>query len=110
MSSPPIPSPGCYEVSDVAQKLNNQFLALKDTYFTYETQFDMGNGTVFHRLPADCSRHPGRGRRLSVRLRRRGRPSSPNCTARSSTTGAAKRGCEVKFSKALAQFFVQVYT
>ena len=41
------PFPWCYEVSDVAQKLNNQFLALKDTYFTYETQFDMGNGTVF---------------------------------------------------------------
>ena len=41
------PFPWCYEVSSVAQKLNDQFLALKDTYFTYETSFDMGNGTVF---------------------------------------------------------------
>ena len=41
------PFPWCYEVSSVAQKLNDQFLVLKDTYFTYETSFDMGNGTVF---------------------------------------------------------------
>ena len=41
------PFPWCYVVSSVAQKLNDQFLALKDTYFTYETSFDMGNGTVF---------------------------------------------------------------
>ena len=31
----------------MAAKLNDQFLALKDTYFAYEASFDMGNGTVF---------------------------------------------------------------
>lgn len=41
------PFPWCYEVSGVAAKLNDQFLALKDTYFAYEASFDMGNGTVF---------------------------------------------------------------
>lgn len=32
---------------ELSNKLNNLFLAEKDAYFTYETSFDMGNGTVF---------------------------------------------------------------
>ena len=41
------PFPWCYEVSSVAAKLNDQFLALQDAYFVPETVFDMGNGTRF---------------------------------------------------------------
>ncbi len=41
------PFPWCYEVSTVAEQLNNLFLAERDEYFTYETSFDMGNGTIF---------------------------------------------------------------
>ncbi len=41
------PFPWCYEVSDVAEKLNDAFLARSGAYFACETSFDMGNGTVF---------------------------------------------------------------
>lgn len=32
---------------EMSIRLNHQFLAVKDQYFTYETSFDMGNGTTF---------------------------------------------------------------
>ena len=32
---------------EMSIKLNDQFLAVKDQYFAYETSFDMGNGTTF---------------------------------------------------------------
>ena len=32
---------------ELSNKLNNLFIAERDKYFTYETSFDMGNGTVF---------------------------------------------------------------
>ena len=41
------PFPWCYEVSDVASKLNSQFMAMKDACFVPEATFDMGTGTVF---------------------------------------------------------------
>lgn len=44
---------------ELSNKLNNVFAAERDAYFTYETSFDMGNGTVFtvwrRTTPADRS-------------------------------------------------------
>lgn len=41
------PFPWCYEVSDVAERLNNCFLQETEGYFAQVATFDMGNGTVF---------------------------------------------------------------
>lgn len=43
-----LPFPWCFEVSNVSETLDTQFWAMQEQYFTYETSFDMGNGTVFY--------------------------------------------------------------
>ena len=92
------PFPWCYEVSSVAQKLNDQFLALKDTYFTYETSFDMGNGTVFTVWRRDRPSHPGRGQRLSGGLLGGGRPVPRAVQPGHQRRGATKRDCVRKWA------------
>ena len=41
------PFPWCYEVSNMAAKLNDLFFTISGPYFEPAASFDMGNGTVF---------------------------------------------------------------